>query len=166
MIRAALFLTLLAGMAQAQQQIIVETLDSSSGPQIVIVPQEREVFSLQQDLGVVTSDVATPAIVGQGAMLRGLDRLNGHVVDIELANGFSVDFGDLRVDLAECRHPEDNPTGEGYAYLTIFEVQAPDPLFEGWMVASSPALNSFDHPRFDIWVLRCKTASSAETDDG
>ncbi|MGB0800115.1 MAG: DUF2155 domain-containing protein, partial [Planktomarina sp.] len=28
----------------------------------------------------------------------------------------------------------------------------------GWMVASSPALNALEHPRYDIWVLRCKTS--------
>lgn len=164
MIRAAVCFVLLASMAQAQSEITVETLDSESGPQIVIVPQQPEVFSLQRDLGVVTSEVATPAIKGEGAMLRGLDKLNGEAVDIELANGYSVAFGDLRVDLAECRYPEDNLAGEGYAFLTIYDGQeAVDPLFQGWMVASSPALSALDHARFDIWVLRCKATPSAET---
>ncbi len=167
MIRAALFLVFAAGMAQAQSQITVETLDSNSSPQIVIVPQQPEVFSLQRDLGVVTSEIATAAIKGEGAMLRGLDRLNGQVVDIELENGYSVALGDLRVDMAECRYPEDNATGEAFAFLTIYDGQdAVDPLFQGWMVASSPALNALDHARFDIWVLRCKATPSAEDDNG
>ncbi len=155
-----------SGMASAQQ-ITVETLDPGSAPQIVVVPPQAEVFSLTDDLGVVTTEVASPVLKGQGALLRGLDRLNGEVVDIELQNGFSVAFGDLRVDLAECRHPEDNATGEGYAYLTIYDgIEAVDPLFQGWMVASSPALNALDHPRFDLWVMRCETTSSTEEDNG
>ena len=150
---------LLAGTAGAQE-ITVETLDSESGPQIGIVPQQPEVFSRQRDLGVVTSEVVVPAVSGEGALLRGLDKLNGQVVDLELDNGYSVAFGDLRVDLAECRHPEDNATGEAFAYLTIFDgVEAVDPMFQGWMIASSPALNALDHARFDIWVLRCKTSA-------
>lgn len=161
-----LALFLVAGVATAQQ-ITVETLDSDAGPQIVIVPQQREIFSLSEDLGVVTSEVATLAVKGEGALLRGLDKLNGDVVDIELLNGFSVAFGDLRVDLAECRHPEDNATGEAYAFLTIYDgIEAVDPMFQGWMVASSPALNALDHARFDIWVMRCKTTSSTEPDEG
>ncbi|MEZ5716636.1 MAG: DUF2155 domain-containing protein [Paracoccaceae bacterium] len=32
-----------------------------------------------------------------------------------------------------------------------------DPIFTGWMVASSPALNAMDHRRYDVWVLRCIT---------
>lgn len=164
--RLSLGLVLAAGMAAAQQ-ITVETLDSEASPQIVIVPQQPEVFSLSEDLGVVTSEVLTPAVKGEGALLRGLDKLNGEVRDIELENGFSMAFGDLRVDLAECRYPEDNPTGEGYAYLTIYDgVEAVDPMFQGWMVASSPALNALDHARFDIWVIRCKATSSTEPDDG
>ncbi len=62
-------------------------------------------------------------------------------------------------DLGECRHPEDNATGEGYAYLTIYDgPDAEGPVFQGWMVASSPALNALDHARYDVWVLRCKTS--------
>ena len=163
MIRAALCATLLAAPAAAQQ-ITVETLDSDSGPQIVIVPEQREVFTLQRDLGTVTSEVAVAAVSGQGAFLRGLDKLNGDVVDLELDNGYSTAFGDLRIDLGECLHPEDNATGEAFAFLTIYEkAKATAPLFQGWMVASSPALNALDHARFDIWVLRCKTSAPEET---
>ena len=31
-------------------------------------------------------------------------------------------------------------------------------LFEGWMIASSPALMALDHPRYDVWALRCGAA--------
>ena len=30
-------------------------------------------------------------------------------------------------------------------------------LFDGWMIASSPALNALDHPRYDVWVIGCDT---------
>lgn len=165
MMRAiALCAALVAGPALAQE-ISVETLDSESGPQIVIVPQQPQVFSLQRDLGTATSEIDTTAIGGEGALLRGLDKLNGEAVDLELDNGYSVAFGDLRVDLAECRYPEDNATGEAYAFLTIYDgVEAVDPLFQGWMIASSPALSALDHARFDIWVLRCKTPEPEETE--
>ena len=28
-------------------------------------------------------------------------------------------------------------------------------VFSGWMFASSPTLNSLEHPVYDVWVLRC-----------
>ena len=96
----------------------------------------------------------------QAATLRGLDKLNGDVVDIELKVGFSIRFGSIRIELTDCRYPEDNPTGEAYAFLTMFEETSDGeisemPVFRGWMVASSPALNALDHFRYDVWVMRC-----------
>jgi len=165
-IRAAAFSLLSLGLATPAlaQSITVESLDPTEPP-IIIEQPEAEVFSLaplQEELGTVTSEEVTPVVTGTGARLRGLDRLNGKTVDFDLQNGFSVMFGDLRVDLAECRHPEDNAAGEAYAYLTIHaDEEATDtPLFQGWMIASSPALSALDHARYDVWVLRCNTAAA------
>lgn len=98
-------------------------------------------------------DVAT---IGVGAILRGLDKINGEVRDLDMLNGTEADFGNLRVELAECRYPEGNPAGDAYAFLTIREQASGRALFSGWMLASSPALNALEHPRYDVWVLRCK----------
>jgi hypothetical protein len=94
---------------------------------------------------------------GRAAVLRGLDRLTGRVLDIEVGIGQTREFGRLDVTLAECRYPETNPAGNAYAYLTIGEAGKDAPDFAGWMVASAPALNPLDHPRYDIWVMRCIT---------
>lgn len=102
------------------------------------------VFSLP-----ATAQVAT----GRGADLRALDKIDGHVADIEIRAGETVSFGRLEVTLGECRYPVNNPTGNAYAWLVID--QGAERLFEGWMIASSPALNALDHPRFDVWVTDC-----------
>lgn len=93
---------------------------------------------------------------GKGAFLRGLDKINGVAQDLELANGQSGMFGSLEVALGACRYPEGNPAGDSFAYLTISEQGSGAVIFSGWMLASSPALNALEHPRYDIWVLRCK----------
>lgn len=164
MIRSALTsLCLIAAAPLSAQSITVESLDPTE-PSVTIIDPEAEVFSLAplQELGTVISEEVTPVVKGTGAKLRGLDTLNGKTVDFELDNGYSVVFGDLRVDLAECRHPEDNPTGEAFAFLTIYgdEEAQGAPLFQGWMIASSPALSALDHARYDVWVLRCKTPAA------
>lgn len=93
---------------------------------------------------------------GTGAVLRGLDRLSGSTTDIPVPSGASVIFaGRMSIDLRECRYPVANPTGDAYAYLTIRDTEADGTLFEGWMIASAPALNALDHSRYDVWVLRC-----------
>lgn len=96
--------------------------------------------------------------IGVGAVLRGLDKVNAEFHDIEILNGSSVRYERLVIDLGECRYPVDNPAGDAYAFLTIREVDAAQPVFQGWMLASSPALNALDHSRYDVWVLRCKTS--------
>ncbi|WP_170417894.1 DUF2155 domain-containing protein [Ruegeria atlantica] len=96
---------------------------------------------------------------GPGAMLRGLDKVSGQTVDVEMRNGQTQPIFGLDVALGDCRYPADNPTGDAFAYLTIWEKGRTDQLFDGWMIATSPALNALDHARYDVWVIRCITPS-------
>ena len=141
MIRAlAVGLALLAAPASAQDTIITSPIDGTS----VIVPD-------------VTAD-QIQALTADGASLKGLDKMSGQVQDLDLSSGQTVAFGNLAISLGECRYPEDNPTGEAYAWLSISDTRQNTMLFEGWMIASSPALNALDHARYDVWVIRCTTA--------
>ena len=103
------------------------------------------------------ADVTTGLAGGRGALLRGLDKISGAASNIELGVGQSVDFGFVTVNLRECRYPADDPASDAYAFLTITEKGKDTPAFSGWMIASSPALSALDHPRYDIWVIRCKS---------
>jgi hypothetical protein len=101
---------------------------------------------------------AQEAASGSGAVLRVLDKQTGSAEDVTLSTGDTVDRGLIRVRLDDCRYPPGNPAGDAWAYVTVFYRGAPDAVFRGWMVASAPALNALDHPRFDVWVLRCITS--------
>ena len=98
---------------------------------------------------------AEAAVSGSGAVLRALDKVNGRTEDFEVRSGQSAEIFNLVVEMADCRYPADNPTGDAFAYLVIREEQSQEAMFAGWMIASSPALNALDHPRYDVWVLRC-----------
>jgi hypothetical protein len=93
----------------------------------------------------------------EAGILRWLDKLTGEVADIELLLGQEAVSGRLTIRLDACRYPADNPTSDAQAHLTIRDAGVAQPVFEGWMVASSPALSALDHPRYDVWVLRCVT---------
>lgn len=93
-----------------------------------------------------------------GATLRMLDKLSGTVTDLEFTTGEQREIGRLSVRLNECRYPKDNPSGDAYGHLVIWPIDDQRPVFQGWMVASSPALNALDHHRYDVWLLRCKTS--------
>lgn len=94
---------------------------------------------------------------GTGAVLKGLDKLAGTVHDMTLTTGETAALGWLQVTLGECRYPVDNPSGDAYAWIVVREKSGEAPIFEGWMIASSPALDALDHARFDIWVKNCTT---------
>ena len=93
-----------------------------------------------------------------GAVLRELDKLTGSVTDQAVQVGETVGFGRLQITLGDCRYLRDNPSGNAYAYLVIRDSGVEEPVFDGWMVAASPALNALDHPRYDVWVMRCATS--------
>lgn len=107
-----------------------------------------------EDVMTVEEDVVA---TGTGAVLKGLDKLSGTVIDMPLASGETAALGWLQVTLGECRYPVDNPSGDAYAWVVVREEAGEPALFEGWMVASSPALNALDHGRFDVWVSHCTT---------
>jgi hypothetical protein len=90
-----------------------------------------------------------------GAKLRVLDKLTGEITDMTLAAGAESAVGRLTVALEACRYYPDNPAAEAFAQLKILDSSVKDPVFDGWMTASSPALSALDHPRYDVWVLRC-----------
>jgi hypothetical protein len=99
------------------------------------------------------------------AVLQGLDKVTGRVSTIEAPVGDVVKFGALEIVARTCdkRPPEETP--ESAAFLDIWEMrpgEAAISLFRGWMFASSPALSAMENPVYDVWVLDCKTASTAK----
>lgn len=92
---------------------------------------------------------------GTTARLRALDKVSGEAIDLNVEVGQTVTYGSLSVLLTACRYPVDNPASDAFAFLEITDTQRNERLFRGWMVASSPALNALDHPRYDVWVMRC-----------
>lgn len=104
--------------------------------------------------GDVTS-VSQPATEqGTTVSLRALDKMLGQPTDIELSMGQTVVFGRIAIRVIECRYPTNDPTGDAFAHLEVLDLEG-DTLFNGWMIASSPALSALEHARYDVWVLHC-----------
>jgi hypothetical protein len=101
---------------------------------------------------------AEEVLAGPGGELRVLDKLTGVVTDLSLQNGETGALGFLKVTLRQCRYPAANPSGDAYADVAVTYRDAAEPFFSGWMLASSPALHAMDHPRYDVWALRCITS--------
>jgi hypothetical protein len=95
---------------------------------------------------------------GATVQLRALDTITGLVEDIELSVGDTTVYERLMISVKECRYPRGNIAADAFAYLVIRDVRETLPAFEGWMIASSPALSALEHPRDEGWVLRCTVA--------
>ena len=86
--------------------------------------------------------------------LRALDKMLGRPTDVDMAMGETVMFGRIAIHAIECRFPTADPNSDAFAHVEILD-QDGNALFDGWMIASSPALNALEHPRYDVWVLGC-----------
>lgn len=106
---------------------------------------------------VAQSNVATSP--GAAAQLRALDTITGEVQDIELKVGDTTVYERLMISVKECRYPSGNSAADAFAYMVIRDVRESEARFEGWMIASSPALSALEHPRYDVWLLHCTTSS-------
>lgn len=100
-----------------------------------------------------------------GAVLRALDKLTGQITTFELDAGAETEVARLRVSLSHCRVPVDGTSANNLAFLRIWDTRrsAEAPVFSGWMFADSPALSAMDHPRYDLWVIRCTTAAGSSS---
>ena len=97
--------------------------------------------------------------------LQSLDKATARTMTFEARVGSTLKFGPLYIRVQSCQKssPIDEP--ESAAFIQIWEVDTEDNaewVFSGWMFASSPALSPMDHPIYDVWVLDCLDAETAE----
>ena len=105
-------------------------------------------------------------VSAHGGTVRVLDKQTGTTADLALKLGAAQITGKLGVEMDDCRYPSVDPASDAYAHLTITDANVKAPVFQGWMIASSPALSALDHPRYDVWVLSCDLPKDAKTSDG
>ncbi|MFC4348301.1 DUF2155 domain-containing protein [Kordiimonas lipolytica] len=93
-------------------------------------------------------------------VLRALDKITARITEIELPIGEEARFGTLALKARYCRTRPPIEPPETFAYLEIDDIKRDEErerVFEGWMVASSPALNPLEHSVYDVWVINCRT---------
>ncbi|NAZ37883.1 DUF2155 domain-containing protein [Rubellimicrobium sp. CFH 75288] len=124
---------------------------------LTLVPPTRTAPVQGPDEATAERVAAAPgaATGAAGGVLRVLDKIDGSYADLELRQGEEARLGSLVIAMAECRHPADNPAGDAFALVSIHDARDGETLFQGWLIASAPALHAMDHPRYDVWALRC-----------
>ena len=107
--------------------------------------------------------VANEWLTGNIGVFQGLDKITARIKTFEVKVGVPKKFGILDIDLQKCVYslPLDEP--ESIAYIKVLDKSekysvTKDKLsiFEGWIFASSPALNAMEHPVYDVSLISCR----------
>ena len=92
--------------------------------------------------------------------IKALDKITAKTSEIRLEVGEKKFFGPLEIKALKCQFSENNDITDTVAYLQVKDLSIKDNnqvfLFNGWTFASSPTLQSIDHPVYDLWITNCE----------
>ena len=96
---------------------------------------------------------------GNFTEIKILNKISSKNVSLELKNNEEKIFDDLIIKSIKCKNSEFDDDPEVISYIQVIDksISTNDEVFvfNGWMFSSSPSINPFDHPVYDIWLTRC-----------
>lgn len=98
-------------------------------------------------------------VVNKTAVFSGLDKITGRIISFDVAVNETVQFGALRITPRACytRPVTESQNTTGFVQVQEITLDGKvQPLFGGWMFASSPGLHGVEHPIYDVWLTDCK----------
>ena len=91
--------------------------------------------------------------------LKILDKISSKNYLIKLKNGELIIYKDLSIKSLKCKNSEFDDNPEITAYIQVKDLTNKENdevyVFNGWMFSSSPSIEPFDHPVYDIWLINC-----------
>ena len=98
-------------------------------------------------------------IEGTFTDLKILDKISSKNTLVKLKNGELVTFKDLSIKSLKCKNSEFDDNPEITAYIQVKDLTDENNnevfVFNGWMFSSSPSITPFDHPVYDVWLIKC-----------
>ena len=75
------------------------------------------------------------------------------------SNGDLITYKDLSIRSLKCKNSEFDDNPEITAYIQVKDLTDENNnevfVFNGWMFSSSPSITPFDHPVYDVWLIKC-----------
>ena len=88
-----------------------------------------------------------------------LDKVSSKTNLLKIKIGEEKKFQNLLIKSLKCKNSEFDDSPEITAYIQVKDLTNKDNnevfIFNGWTFSSSPAVNPFDHPVYDIWLTKC-----------
>ena len=107
--------------------------------------------------------VANEWLIGNIGVFQGLDKITARIKTFEIKVGVQKKFGILDIDLQKCVYSKPLDEPESIAYIKVLDksdkysvTKEKALIFEGWIFASSPALNAMEHPVYDVSLISCR----------
>ena len=96
---------------------------------------------------------------GKFVEIKILDKVSSKTDLLKLEIGKELKFKSLLIKSLKCKNSEFDDSPEITAYIQVKDTTNKDNnevfIFNGWTFSSSPAVNPFDHPVYDIWLTKC-----------
>ncbi|MDA7547248.1 DUF2155 domain-containing protein [Candidatus Pelagibacter sp.] len=103
--------------------------------------------------------VAKNNIEGTFTDIKILDKISSKNTLLKLKNGELITFKDLSIKSLKCKNSEFDDNPEITAYMQVKDLTDEKNnevfVFNGWMFSSSPSITPFDHPVYDVWLIKC-----------
>ena len=88
-----------------------------------------------------------------------LDKVSSKNSELEIEIGIEKKFKNLLIKALKCKNSEFDDNPEITAYLQVKDISNKSNdevfVFNGWTFSSSPSIKPFDHPVYDIWLIKC-----------
>ena len=88
-----------------------------------------------------------------------LDKVSSKSISLKLKIGEKKKYNNLSIKGLRCKNSEFDDNPEITAYIQVQDISNKNNnevfIFNGWTFSSSPAINPFDHPVYDIWLTKC-----------
>ena len=105
------------------------------------------------------SAIATEKTNMQFIEIKVLDKVSSKTNLLKLKIGDEKKFQNLIIKSLKCKNSEFDDNPEITAYIQVKDLTNKNNnevfIFNGWTFSSSPAINPFDHPVYDIWLTKC-----------
>ena len=107
----------------------------------------------------INLSVAKDNTEGTFTDLKILDKISSKNTLVKLKNGELITFKDLSIKSLKCKNSEFDDNPEITAYIQVKDLTDENNnevfVFNGWMFSSSPSITPFDHPVYDVWLIKC-----------
>jgi len=108
---------------------------------------------------ISSSVIALESSNGKFIEIKILDKVSSKTNLLKLTIGLEKKFQNLIIKSLKCKNSEFDDNPEITAYIQVQDIANKDKnevfIFNGWTFSSSPAVNPFDHPVYDIWLTKC-----------